>query len=562
MLLDLEVENLGVLKQVRASFVDGFNAITGETGAGKSLVLKALALLGGDRADKTQVRDGANEARISGLFRIDDKKREEIAELIAPIEIEDDEILLTRTFSVDGRGRAFANGRLITQGVLKAVGSRLVDILGQGDARLLMESDHRARLLDAYGTLYEDHALYLAARERALSRRERRDRLVNESMQRRQRVDYLRYVLAEIAAVEPKPGEAAQLTAELEVLEAGEDLSALCSEGVFSLYEADSAMTTQIEKLLRRVHGLKDGAQQLLAPARAALERAAVEITEAARELRSAQDSIASDPQRLEVVNSRLDALRKLIDRFGPTEERLLMTRDESESELRALEADDEDQAAADRALEEAVAELDAAATRLDKKRLAAGAKLARAVEKELHRLGMPYARFIVSLTKNPGDAVSRAQLTGASKVEFLLQANPGLKERPLEEVASGGEAARIALALSATLSDVLDVPCLVFDEIESGIGQRLGDIVADCLADIAKKRQVIVVSHLPAVAAKAQRHLRIVKKTQAGATASMLETLEGRARELEIAAMLRGESHAEKARGTARDMLAKDHPA
>lgn len=557
MLVELEIENLALLRRARIAFAPGFNAISGETGAGKTLVLRALELLRGDRADRTQVRDGENEARVSGLFRVPESLREELAEALAPLELEeDDALLLTRTVGKDGRGRCYANGRLIAQGVLKAVGSRLVDLVGQGDAQRLSDAAHRARLVDAYGALYEEHALYLAARERALERRSRRDRLVADRMQRRARLDYLRFQANEIDAVRPTPGECESLARESEVLEAADELRGLAESGVFELYESESAAITVVERFARAIDGFPDGGRELLGAAKEALDRAAVELAEATQQLRAAVDRIPSDPARLAQVTERLDALRRLLDRFGPDETALFANRERAEEEIRALLADEEGSETADAELAAAEAELKDRGARLDDRRAAVGTKLARAVEKELAALGMPQAKFAIALVPNPGDVVSAAELSGPSRVEFLLAANPGLKARPIAEVASGGESARIALAMQSSLSATLDTPSLVFDEIESGIGARLGEVVADALAKLASRRQVLVVTHVAAVAARADRHLRIAKRTEKGATESTIEALDGEARELEIGAMLRGVEAAAAARPAAREML------
>jgi DNA repair protein RecN (Recombination protein N) len=557
MLLELEIENLATFRAVRASFGPGLNALTGETGAGKTLVLNALALLRGQRADRAKLRDGEDEARVSGLFRVPDPMLEELAELLAPAPLEDSELLLTRTVGRDGRGRCYANGRLVPAAAFKAAGSRLIELLGQGEARLLAEADHRAHLLDAYSGGFEAHALYLAARERALARRERRDRLERERMQRRERLDYLRYVLAEIEAVAPRPGEAAELGRELDVLAKAEELRALCSEGCFSLYDSENAAAVVIERLRRRIEQLGGGSRELLEPAAAALDRARVEVEEANAELRAAAERIDSDPARLATLEERLHRVTQLLVRYGPDEARLFATAAAANVEIGSLERDDEDSDGAAAELERATAELEVLAAALDEKRLAAGKALAKSVVAELKRLAMPKARFEVRLGAHHGATIlDRATLAGASRVDFLLAANPGLEARPLEEVASGGEAARIALAMQASLAEVHGVPFLVFDEIESGVGSRLGEVVGESLARIAKDRQVLVVTHLPAVAARAARHLKVEKKSGAKSTESTITTLTGEAREHEIAAMLRGESRAGSALRSAREML------
>jgi len=557
MILELQIENLALLRQATIPLRGGLCALTGETGAGKTLILRALALLRGDRAGKEHVREGADECRVSALISLSDEKIHDLSPMLEATPVEDGELLLTRVISADGRGRCYLNDRLVPLQKLRSIASATIDILGQGESQKLMDPTHRAALLDGYGNLYEAHARWLAARERALAIRTRRDQLHRGAMERRQRIDFLRFQVEDIDAVDPQPGEWKALKDELSVLSDADALRTLTGAAIDGLYEEEDSIHDRIARWIRQGQDMKEGARELLRPAISALESAASEIDEATAQFRDAFDRVSMDKGRLEEVNERLSAIQRLLDRHGPTEEALLEQRDALKKELDSLITDDGDKETVDAALVEAENELEAVGVVLDDQRRKIGVRLAKSVESELKKLGMAKARFEVSLSPNEGSSViDRAHASGPSTVDFMLQANPGHPPRPLHQVASGGEAARVALSLRASVSTIHDVPILVFDEIESGVGSRLGEVVARSLSSIATNRQVLVVTHLPPVAAYADHHISVRKDEREGVTESMVAVLSGKAREIEIAAMMRGSNANQKTLAEARSLL------
>lgn len=552
MLVELEIEDLAVIRRARLPFGPGLNALTGATGAGKSLVLRALELVRGSRATKA---DGA--CSVQALFRLDDALRDRVREALGPATIEDDELVLTRRITADGRSRAWINGRIAPLSTLRAVGEQLVDILGQGDTRRLETATERSALVDAYGGTIEDAAAYRAARAEARAAEERRDRLREAARERRRRLEFLRFEKAEIDAASVRAGETAALEEECGILESAEALRTLSEEAIATLYDDELAVVDRLAALERRASDLGDGATELLRPAVEALARARSEIDEAVAGFRAVLDRVDVDPGRLGTVSDRLDTLRRLLDRFGPTEEALLRHRDEAGRELHELEGDEENEAEADRLVERAEARLSTVGKALDKARARAAKRFAAAAAGELAALGMEEARFRAVLTPYSGETVrERAHTDGLSRVDFLLAANVGHPERPLAEVASGGETARIALALRRVAAAARAVPVLVFDEIDSGIGARLGEAVARCLRGIAAERQVLAVTHLPQVAAFATHHLRVEKRPGDGATEANVRLLDGPDREREIAEMMRGADAARTTRREARELL------
>ncbi len=557
MLVELEIENLALIRAARIAFSPRLNVLTGATGAGKTLVLRALDLVRGQRGDRAQVRAGAAQCSVSALLRVPPRLEQETRERIAPVPLEDGELLLARTLAQDGTSRCYLNGRLVPLAALREAGGRLIDVLGQGEARLLADQEHRAGLVDACGGLHVQRAAYQQARARAAACAERRARLHAETHARRQRLDLLRFQDEELHAAALEPGELQRLARELEVHEAAEELRALCTEGLADLYEADDSMFDRLARLERRAGGLQGGARDVLQPALAALDRAAREIEEAVAGLRAALEGVSADPARRTHVAERLDALRRLCDRYGPGEEELLARRTALAAEIARLEQEEDESAGAGREAEAAERALAEQGEALDRARRAAGARLAAQAQEQLRALGMEAALFTTVVAPHAGEhLLERAGPTGLSSVDFLLAANPGHPALPLAKVASGGESARIALALRMTLSPVLDAPVMVFDEIESGVGARLGEVVGRSLKALAGERQVIVVTHLPQVAACADNHLRVARAARHGVVETTVDALAGQEREAEIAAMLRGSRAGGTTQSEARSIL------
>ncbi len=546
MLLELEIENLALLKHVRVPFASGLNAITGATGAGKTLLLEGLDLVRGRRAEKTRIRDGAAECRVAARLRIDARLRPALAALLPDVPLDDDELVVARTVHADGRSRSSANGRLVALAQLRSVGDLCFDVVGQGEAHRFAESERRAALLDEFGGHVPLFDAYRAARDAACDATATRNRLASGERERRRALDYLRFQRDEIDQVGVAPGESAALESELSVLASAESLAELSDHAVADLYEDDEAILARIDRLLKRAREHSGGAAELIEPAARALARAHDDVEEAAREFRAARDRIPTDPERKSRAIERLELVRRILDRYGPTDEDVARRRCELDVEIARLESDERDAGSADADVLRAERALAEAASALDRARVTAGKRLSSAVESALHALGMPGARFRVDVAERAGPILERATTTGASELRFLLQANPGLAERPLQDVASGGESARIALAIESAVAAVQRTPILVFDEIESGIGARLAAVLGRVLRSLARDRQLLVVTHLAQVAEAAEHHLRISKRSERGATVSTVETLSGPARKLEIAEM----AGAERERG------------
>ncbi|MFH0947017.1 MAG: AAA family ATPase, partial [Planctomycetota bacterium] len=348
MLIELEIENLALIRAARIQFAPGLNVLTGETGAGKSLVLRALELIRGGRFEKSQIRHGSESSRVSALFRVPPAHQDRIRGVIEPLDLDGGQLLITRTASRSTEGRLYLNGTLAPLATLRALAPHLIDIVGQGEARLLAEADHRTALLDLYGGLTGRQIDFAGARGAALDLRNRRDRLQASARERLRRLEFLRFERTEIDRVAPEAGELDRLERELSVLEAADQLRTLIGSALSRLYEADDSVNDQVGRLLREMSGLDRGALELLSPAHTALDRAAREVEEAVAVLRSAADGISDDPRRAGQVSDRLDALRRLLDRFGPGEQDLFDHRSRVETQIEELEAEQDDTATLD----------------------------------------------------------------------------------------------------------------------------------------------------------------------------------------------------------------------
>lgn len=556
MLVELEIENLALVSRLRIPFTDGLVALTGETGAGKTLVLRAIELLLGDRAERHEVRTGAEHCRVAALVRVPNRLRATLAPLLEPAALDDDgELVLSRTIAADGKSRCHANGRLVPLGTLKAAGSKLFERVGQNEALALEAPAERARLLDAFGGTSEPRRIYAEALAHARSVAQEAARLATSTAERQRRLDFLRYQRDEIAAVDVKPGELAELERKMAILDRAQAISTLTQEAIFALNDADGSIVEQLGRFAHRAHEVADAG--LLEPARAALERALTELDDAIAAFRAAANSADLDPREAEGVERRLSDVRRLLDRHGGDEATLEARRDEITRELDEVEHADQRLEGIQNELANADAALAQAGEALRSARERCGKKLAEAVRARLRELGMEQARFSVRQTAHEGKtALERARPHGLATVEFMLAANPGHDEQPLAQVASGGENARIALALQSALGQALDVPVLVFDEIESGIGARLGDALGAVLRRLAEGRQVLVVTHLAPVAAFARSHLRVAKRVVKGVGETHVETLDATEREAELAAMMRGRTASDVTRKEARQLL------
>lgn len=563
MLSLLRIQNLAIIDNLELELGPGLNVLTGETGAGKSILVGALKLVLGGKPRPEMVRTGAESAVVEALFDIGDNPRARARLEAEGIEAEGDgEVVVRRIIGAGGRSRAFVNGKLTTADQLSRLAVGLVDISSQHQHHSLVDEATHIDYLDAFAEVEAERAQVglahaeLVAAVRALKEAEAAVR------SRAEREQFLRFQLEDVRKLDPKPGEEEALHQEGERLRHAERLSQVTSGGEKVLHSGNGAVC---EKLRRLAVDLRDAAkvEPSLEGVAGRVESARLELQDAAQELGRKGRNYPEDPRRLAEIEDRTTALRRLLRRHGPTLEALLEWRAGAEAELAALSDGDLRVEEAERALRRVRASASEVAHALSLRRQAAATALGDAITAELNALGMGGARVEVAVAPTSGASdveVDGARLTatGIDRVEFLIAPNPGEAPRPLRQVASGGELSRSLLALKRVLSGLGPVGLYVFDEVDTGVGGAVAEVIGRKLAEVADGGQVLCITHLPQVAAWADRHLRVHKAVVDGRTQSGVEHLDSHhARREELARMLGGVEVGDGARENAEDMLA-----
>jgi len=578
MLVELLIRDFALIDELKLCFGPGLNAITGETGSGKSLLVGSLEALLGQRpkgGPADWVRRGAKRARVEGRFALVDGPladrvgtwlAEHLPEIPAEWEEDDEEreLVLSRTLGLDGRTKAYVNHRSVTRRALSGLATMLFEIHGQNEHQRLLEPSEQLRLVDAMG---EHGALldkYRKARTDWREAVERARDLEASQAERRRRLIDLRYQNEELESAGLSAGERSELGEERQLLRAAEDLGRELSGVIDSLSEADGAAVERLRNADRLLDRWRDRIGALSDPHNS-LREALVHLEDACMALVSFADGVESNPARLEQVESRLAELDRLERKYSADEEQLIEIAEGLTQEIEALEQTEESREGANDEIDALRKELDKRALALSKARGKLGPRMCRSVMTALRELGMESARFEVEIQKREvEDELELFGASGVDRVEFMLGANPGEPVRPLRYVASGGEAARIMLALRSVLS-VGPAPAgrgertLVFDEIDSGVGGHLAPKVAKHLRTLAIGDQVLCVTHLPAIAAAAELHLKVAKEAKGERWHTVVAELEGEERVLEVADMIGGGAGHKTARAEARRLLGSD---
>jgi DNA repair protein RecN (Recombination protein N) len=557
-LRELSVQNLATIEDVQIELEDGFCVWSGETGAGKSLLLSALGLVLGGKASAELVRSGKPEARAGAVFEIEDPPLRADLEEILGAALEDGTLIINRRVSAQGRSAAQVNGMPVTIATLQKLGERLIDVHGQYENRALVDPDRQRSLLDAFGGLEELHMAYSEARDRHDRLRRARQALIDSSQARQRERTLLAFERDELAAVDPKAGEHEELVQESHILGNAEALRTAAVDGHRLLYEADRSAQEILCRVARSLEPLAKDVPEL-ADAASTLERLADETREVAYTLRDLGQGWDEDPERLEDVETRLAQYRKLSNHFHCQPDELAALRAEIEAKLAAIDRDESDLKEFDKPLAEAWGAVKKAAASLTEGRRKTAKDFGKAIQSRLKCLGMERAKLSVEVEPRPlGDdpTAPSPPESGADRVEMIFLANPGEVPQPLRKIASGGELSRVTLAAKAVLAAVDRVPTLVFDEIDTGVGGRLGSALGKTLADLAKHHQVVCVTHLPQMASYARKQWVIRKQVDRGRTRTTIAPLAETERVAELAAMLRGDSAAESTRSEAREML------
>lgn len=583
MLVELDIRNLAIAEQVRVGFSPGLNVITGETGAGKSLIIEALAVLLGSKAGAGLIRTGEAAARVEGVFEVTADDNETSAALnAAGVEAEDGQLVLLRELRREGRGQVRANGRTVVQNQLAAIGQQLVDIHGQGDYMSLLRPQEHVAFLDRYAGTQDSRLRFSALVKEIGAVRRELDEIGSGERERLRRLEQLQFEASEIENAEIREDEEDEIRDERTRLGNAEQLGALAQAVVDALEEGEVSAVDAL--------GVAASALSQLAAIDSRLgERAAMvaglqsDLGEVAREMRSYRDEVEVNPERLEELEGRLARLANLKRKYGATLAEVVAYGRRASAEIERLGGSEERGEELKEKESQLLAALAVAGQALSNARRLAAGRLAGAVEQGLLELGMEGARFAVRLGRREDEAGPEIDLPllevieahgisagavpdepvttrprfdrdGLEKVEFLVTMNPGEELRPLAQVASGGETSRLMLVLKSILGAADATPTLVFDEVDAGIGGRAALIVGRRLKELGRHHQVICISHLAQIAAYSETHLSVSKEVVNGRTLTRIEELSADQRIVEIAQMIGGRGEASVA--AARELL------
>jgi DNA repair protein RecN (Recombination protein N) len=548
MLTELRVRDLATIADVTLQLGPGLNVLTGETGAGKSMLIDALSLLLGERAAGGSVRPGAAKSVVEGAFEgIDPATRRRIEEV--GLDVEDGRVVVRREVSAEGRSRAWVNGSPTTAAVLGQLGALLIDLHGQHETQSLLHAHAQREILDAFAHAEPEGAALAEAHMTVANLRAEESGLAARRDEVRRRADYLRHVVGEINGARIKLGEDETLQRESRRLsQAGtlveqaqrivEALEGEAGNALGALAVADRALTS-LEKLDPSVSAWRE-----------MLDAGYANLSELTRLAGDYAGSVQEDPERLAFVEQRRDLLSRLSGKYGATLHQVLATRDQAAEELELLDTADTDLRALATRRAAAEGALRTAADALSARRREAAGRLARGVNRLLPSLGLPGGKLSVELVSLPETGAQ-----GQESVQLNVQLNVGLEAKLLAKVASGGELSRLMLALKVVLVKHDAIATLVFDEVDQGIGGEIGAQVGSALAEVAERHQVLVITHLPQIAARADGHLVVSKQARAGIATSDVQVLHGEDRVNEIARML-GDTEGDAARRHAQALL------
>lgn len=553
MIVSLHIRNLATIEDLEINFDPGFNILTGETGAGKSIIIDAIKLLLGERASPEIIRTGKKEASVEAVFQVKDLVT---ASPLFPY-LENGEIFLQRSISVEGTGRAHINGILVPVRRLKDIAEELVDIYGQNDHIFLLHLENQLNYLDAYceaGPLRQELAS-LSRRLRDLL--EEKKTIEERRRERERRLDFLSYQIEELRRANLRPGELEDLLTERHLLKNAEKITFLSEKALEIAYAGENALLTLLSRFtsyLAELGKFNPSFEEL----NQNLEPLAILLREAVDSLLRFRESQEAAPERLEKVEERLSQIEKLRRKYGGDVKDLIDYLGKIEQEREKLLGSEERLSDLNQEIQVTFASYENKARLLSQLRQEAARQLERELEKEITQLGMKQARFKVKVTPHPfSQAESQAiKEMGWDEIEFLISPNPGEELRPLRRIASGGELSRIMLALKAIGKEATAGKTLIFDEIDAGIGGKTADFIAQKLRSLARRHQVLCITHLPQIASSASHHWLVDKRIERERTFTLVKKLGFEERVKEISRLLSGRRVTAISLQNAREML------
>ncbi len=552
MLSHIQIRNFAIVDLLELDLAPGMSCLTGETGAGKSIVLDALSLALGDRAESGVVRHGCDRAEISANFDLRNEPAAQQWLLNRELEMED-ECIIRRTLTKDGRSKGYINGRPQPLATLRELGEMLVDIHGQHAHQALLRREQQRDTLDQYagnGTLLKkiEHAYrHWSQLSQEL------ESLRSDKQQRDAKLELLRYQAHELENLNPQTDELEQLDKEHQRLAHAHQLLESSQQALHQLHDDDQgALISQLQRMTQALNELQAIDHELL-PVCELLESAAIQMDEAATELRHYQERIEIDPQQLQQVEERLSELHEMARKHSCQPQQLAERLHHLQQQLSDIESAEVKYGSLEEEIATATAHYQTLADKLTQTRLKAAKKLEKAVTENLQRLSMSGSHFEIAMTpRNQGELAPHGQ----ESVEFLICTNPGQPAQPMNKIASGGELSRISLAIQVVASRAHGITTVIFDEVDVGIGGGTAEIVGQMLRALGESRQVLCITHQPQVAAQGHQHLRVCKKADKNSTTTTLVALDQNARIDELARMLGGITITEQTRVHAQEML------
>ena len=560
MVEDLQIKDFALIESVSLDFNAGFTVLSGETGAGKSILIGALSFLLGGKGGTEVIRTGAKEARVSGTIKLDSFSNEAKQWLSEHgIETEDERVLLRRIVKDTGKASAWIQDTPVTKAELSEFTSMLVDIHGQHEHQALMYPVFHRKYLDSYAGITEKVAAFSDLYARLLEKKKLLDDLNGSDAERARRQEMLSFAVDEIKSCKLKNGEDKELEQEEKKLAQYEKLYS-DTEDSDQIFSGENSVLLQIKKLRQLIEHAAQ-ADSGLEPLSSRIENAFYELSDISSEIKDYKNSLVFDPARLEEIQERSALLFRLKKKYASSPnagiEEVIKYAENAEAELEKLSFGGENKARLETEVSALEKEVYANAKELSEKRKASAKEMSSSVAKILANLGMPNALFSVSVTQKPGDTeAQRCGQFGFDDVEFLISANPGSPLRPLAKIASGGELSRVMLALKTILSESDENGTMIFDEIDTGIGGEIAVSVAHHLKMLAKKRQILCITHLASIAVCADNQIKIEKNVVDGRTLTSVHLISGEERVAEIARMLSGDADSGASLQHARAML------
>jgi DNA repair protein RecN (Recombination protein N) len=553
MLQELRIKNFAIIDELDLTFSKGFNVLTGETGAGKSIILNAVHLLLGDKATEELIRSSAEEANVEAVFDISGnlEVKEVVREKVPKLQDRGEEgsLLVRRVITRSGRGKVFINGNLATLGMLLEIGEKLLSLYGQHEHQSLQRIETHIDILDEFGGLLGLRGEFQKQFQRFVSLSDEIKRIQEEKERTLKERDLMAFQSREIETSGIRIGEEETLKEEQKILTHAQRLMRFANSSEEALYGSEGSAIEKIQEVLHQaqeVVAIDPSLSQLLKT----LESTSIQLEEVALALRDYLRRVEINPMRLEEIENRLAEIDRLKRKYGPTVEEVLLFKTKVDEKLKSFTSHEERLSQLEKELKPLQQEVMALAQKLSGERKKVALELKRSIEKELGSLGMKRTTFEVHIEPQP------LSPNGMDRVEFLISPNPGEEVKPLAKIASGGELSRIMLAMKKILAKVGGRQVLIFDEVDSGIGGAIAEVVGKKLKELSRQHQVICVTHLPQIACFADTHHRVKKEVRGGRTLTLVDHLDKEAIGDEVARMLGGMKVTEKTRAHAKEMI------